>query len=88
MVIQSLLIIYFSFLTSSGRSFHALDSGGHIHVWGKSRPYHRFPSSNTAWNLGTLNGESFIMGDGFVASGKPAKTPVKLDIPATMRSIK
>jgi SCF-associated factor 1 len=38
--------------------------------------------------LGTLNGESFVMGDGFDASGKTARTPLRLNMPATMRSIR
>ncbi|KAF9071533.1 hypothetical protein BDP27DRAFT_1391614 [Rhodocollybia butyracea] len=57
-------------LVAGGMSFQALDSEGHIHVWG------------------TLDGTSHALRrDGFSEAGKPATTPLKLELPAPIRSI-
>jgi hypothetical protein len=81
------IAISFTFLFSC-RSFHALDSKGRIHVWGAFMAISNQLSSKAAWNVGVLNGENPIMGDAFSAPGKSARTPLMLEIPATMRRIR
>lgn len=70
------------------RSFHALDSEGNVYVWGKlNLTYFASPS----WSIGkgTLDGSSFALeSDGFAVSSKRAGTPLKLALPAPMRTVR
>ncbi|KAJ7247638.1 regulator of chromosome condensation 1/beta-lactamase-inhibitor protein II [Mycena haematopus] len=57
-------------VVSGGMSFHALDSEGHIYVWG------------------TLNGQiGSLASDGFSEPGKPAPTPLRLELPTKIRQV-
>lgn len=66
-------------LVFSGARLVSLVAGG----WS----FHALDSEGRIHVWGTLNGETPILGDGFSAPGKSARTPLRLEIPATMRSI-
>lgn len=76
-------------LNGSPRSFHALDTDGNVHVWGVCWSCLRQAMWLTSL-AGTLDGSSggFSQNSGFSRSSKRAETPLKLKMPAPIRSIR
>ncbi|KAF8159521.1 regulator of chromosome condensation 1/beta-lactamase-inhibitor protein II [Crassisporium funariophilum] len=59
-------------LVAGGMSFHALDSNGNVHVWG---------------TLSGLYAANMSNSKGYSESAKQARSPLKLEMPAPIRSI-
>lgn len=67
-----------------------MDSKGNLYAWGI--PFGLAYSPKSFWltyQLGTLHGtELAAPNDGYSAPGKTANTPMRLDLPVAMRSIR
>ena len=69
------------------RSFHALDSQGHIYVWGKVIPSFLMPLFVTF--VGVLRGTmGALRSDGYSLPFKRTEGPMRLRLPVKIRSIR